>query len=98
MCIRDRYYAKAEDLPGTIGVPSKALRDDTPLALNEANRNLAEVGRMQGRRPLILKGISLTYLPGDEIQDVSGCNVDKVVSEVILHCGEETQHTELVLG
>lgn len=89
---------KAADKLGTAGAKDASLRDDTEYLQHQAERKLGEVGRIQGRKSIFLKGICLQYNPGDSIKDIDGIRVGKVIEEVILHTGNETQLTELVLA
>ena len=89
---------KAPDKLGSGTDPKAALRDDIVYLQNEAKRNLEEVGRMQGSRSIILKGLCLQYQPGDEIGEIGSAQVNKIIKEVILHTGNgATMTTELIL-
>jgi hypothetical protein len=89
---------KAPDKLGGDGNEAQAIRDDTKYLRAQAYRRLGDVGRVQGKKSIYLKGVVTSWKPGDFIKDIGGARVNKVVEEVILHCGESGQKTELVLS
>lgn len=89
---------KSPDGTETAQMPDGVLRDDTPFLASSAMRKLGDVGRVKGQKSVFLKGLCLSYSPGDLVQSIGPRNVRRVVDQVILHCGEGTQITELVLS
>ena len=89
---------QAIDKLGADGNVSQAVRDDTELLRAKAFRKLGDLGRVQGKKSIFLKGVVVSWKPGDFVHDIGGVRVNKVVEEVILHCGESGQKTELVMG
>jgi hypothetical protein len=87
---------QAEDKLGSSGGKGNALRDDSEFLMNQAQRRLQDVGRLSGKKSIFLAGLVLHWAPGDMIDNISGEKFKRVVSEVILHTGNETQVTELV--
>lgn len=100
--LKDPYTtADTEKFPdklGGDGTGGGCLRNDQSYLNAEAIRILNDVGRVAGEKPIILKGVCLDWNPGDVVGNVGDIKVNKSVKEVIWHCGETTQCTELVLA